>query len=766
MNIRHLFLLPLCAVLSFATSGQAQTDASQSFLELRGKLNEALLDVYGGDLSQNAGVQMDESWRSDVQQMPQTAMHGLQKPNFAVDPGQIAGAIGQGRGLLEHIAALEMLAAQRAGDVTGAQSWRAVITLPRFADPEQGALLLQQPADKVRDPAVGQVLAREYVGWQVMRARQLLDMMQRVAAAGDANDAFIHQHTSEVLTLVNFPAEILRTAGLPATHQALPELKVSGLLSTPAAAKTIAEWRESVEALLPNLLTKEDVDHYERLLARFVKLVPKEYANGVVDGHVVIQLEVREATQFAEQAQTLINELAPVWRSNDPKVYTQYHDVLVEKVEALREAIKKTVSVDEIQKRSDEVGGILGDKFGLTARLAGTGGHVVEETALEVRASLSSSLALALSDHWQEAESQRMEGYTAFDAEIEARVLPRSPDLATKAERSFLDGTNGSEGIKALLDRRAPVEELTAGYERALGNLDECVALLKVSVSPATIAYTAFSILAREGLEAVIVLAALLAGLRGVENQPVRRGVTRGAWLAVGATLITFVLSRTLIQSLSHYGERLEAVVSLFAVIILLMVTNWVFHKYYWTGWNAKLRQLTKSATSAGAVRWEGFALLGVGFLTVYREGFETTLFMQSLWLEGGGISLWLGVAAGVAFIATLGVLIFHFGMKLPYRRMLVITGMLVVSILVSFTGSAVRLFQISGWLPVHPVHGLDLPNWVGLWFGLYPSWEGLLIPPLGLAYVCGAWLYTKWTARRGQVENQQISFKVAVAAR
>ncbi|MGC3991365.1 MAG: FTR1 family protein [Chthoniobacteraceae bacterium] len=618
----------------------------------------------------------------------------------------------------------------------------------------------------MREAAVGKVLAREYVGWQVMRARQLLDMMQRVAAAGDANDAFIHQHTAEVLTLVNFPAEILQTAGLPVAHQTFPPLKASGALNTPTATRTIAEWRESVEASLPNLLTKDDVDHYERLLARFVKLVPKEYANGVVDGRVVIQFEVREATQFAEQAQTLINELAPVWRSADPKVYAQYHDTLVEKVEGMREAIKKTVAVSEIQRRSDEVGSILGDKFGLTARLAGTGGHVVEETALEVRASLSSSLALALSDHWQEAESQRMEGYTAFDAEIEARVLPRSPDLATRAERSFLDGINGLEGIKALLDRRAPVEELTAGYERALANLDECVALLKVSVSPATIAYTAFSILAREGLEAVIVLAALLAGLRGAENLPVRKGVTRGAWLAVVATLITFVLSRTVIQSLSHYGERLEAVVSLFAVIILLMVTNWVFHKYYWTGWNAKLRQLTRSATSSGAVRWEGFALLGVGFLTVYREGFETTLFMQSLWLEGGGISLWLGVAAGVAFISTLGVLIFHFGMKLPYRRMLVITGLLVVSILVSFTGSAVRLFQISGWLPVHPVHGLELPNWVGLWFGLYPSWEGLLIPPLGLAYVCGAWLYTKWTARRGQVENSPISYKVAVAVR
>ena len=74
------------------------------------------------------------------------------------------------------------------------------------------------------------------------------------------------------------------------------------------------------------------------------------------------------------------------------------------------------------------------------------------------------------------------------------------------------------------------------------------------------------------------------------------------------------------------------------------MVTNWVFHKFYWVGWNAKLRSLSKASQQAISARWEWLALLGVGFLTVYREGFETTLFMQSLLLEG---SIW-PVAVGM----------------------------------------------------------------------------------------------------------------------
>ena len=294
---------------------------------------------------------------------------------------------------------------------------------------------------------------------------------------------------------------------------------------------------------------------------------------------------------------------------------------------------------------------------------------------------------------------------------------------------------------------------MTKGYETTLKNLDECVALLKVAVSPATISFTAFTIVAREGLEAIVILAALLAGLRGDENKKIRAGIVNGAMLGVAASGLTFWLSQTLIRSLLRFGEKLEAVVSVLAVIILFIVTNWVFHKMYWVGWNAKLRDLSKSAKAVRAPFWEISALLGVGFLTVYREGFETTIFMQSLILEGSAASVLVGVLAGFAFIGTIGMLIMFFGAKLPYRKLLIVTGVLVVSIMVTFVGSGVRLFQTVSWLPVHPVPGLDLPNWVGTWLGIYPSWEGILIPPLALVYVGGAWLYTKIAAGRAQAK-------------
>jgi high-affinity iron transporter len=145
--------------------------------------------------------------------------------------------------------------------------------------------------------------------------------------------------------------------------------------------------------------------------------------------------------------------------------------------------------------------------------------------------------------------------------------------------------------------------------------------------------------------------------------------------------------------------------------------------------------------------------MCGVGFLTIYREGFETTLFMQSLILEGGLAASLIGLAAGLGVIGLAGWAIFTWGMKLPYRKLLVWTGVLVVTILATFLGSTVRLFQTIGWLPVHPIPGVEIPTWMGTWLGIYPSWEGFIIPLLGFAYVGGAWLWVRWTNRRAQAE-------------
>ena len=726
---------------------------AEAFHAAEGQLDDAVLDTQAGTFTPAQTAALAGVFAPLRPVAEAAAGEGLfdLPAAGAVDAAALAG---QARGQLQHAAAVETVRHQQAGQIDTAREWRTLITLPRFASGEENALLLQNATpEQARQPAVTRALAREYIGWQATRVRQILDHLTERFRQGGGNVALLSAYGAEVRALVRFPASLLAAAELPATaREAAPLPGLEEPSDAPANLERLALWRQDVEGTLPNLLTDKDVARLQRLLARFVKLIPQEYFNGVSNGHVNIALDYREAVQFTQQAQSLVNELGPVWQRDLPDVYASRHRELVERFEALRVAISRRAPNERVNTLAKEISGVLEGDFKLSARSAGNKGDVIEETALEVRVALHNSLAAAKADQWQEAESRRLDAYTAFESEIETRVLPRDPTLGRAVERSFIDGTAKEPGIKALLDRRAPMEELEAAYEGTIAGLDRSVSLLKTAVSPTTLGFTAFSIVAREGLEAVVVLAALLAGLRGAHQAGTRRGIAAGAWLALAATGVTFWLSRTLLSSLAHYGEKLEAVVSILAVVILFIVTNWVFHKFYWVGWNAKIRSLSKAAQGVEARTWEKLALLGVGFLTVYREGFETALFMQSLFMEGNPAAVGAGLLAGGLLIAAIGALTFRFGVKLPYRKLLVVTGVLVVSIMVSFLGSTVRLFQTVSWLPVHPVPGLQLPNWTGLWLGLYPSWEGLLIPPLSLVYVGGAWLWTKWSAGRGQV--------------
>ncbi len=749
------FLCPALLLAAIALPAISHATLSADFHGVQTRLDDALLDVYSGDNETNLPAQIASGMATLKPYVEGYANSDAAKILDGPIPPQLsaAGQIGIARARLQHVAALAMLQCQQSGNFSGAQQWRALITLPEFANGVDSAMLLQNP-EIARKPEVSATLAKEYLEWETMRVRQLLDFLQQQVAIKAADKNVVEANENEILALANFPTALVKAAGLT-NHLTATTATVAWDDSADEKQKSdsVAKWRDEVESALPNLLTSADIGRMQRLLARCVKLVPREYSHGVTGGKLIIALEYREATQFAEESQTLVNQLAPVWKQEQPQTYAQYRPELTDKLSGLQNLLVNFAAQDDLDNQSKTISAILEDKFKITARRPGDSGDVIDETVLEVRTALGGSLAAAQSDRWESAESQRMDAYTAFDTEIEARVLPRDPDLAMKAERSFLAGDGSQLGIKALLDRRAPMDQLVAAYERALASLAQCTEVLKVAVSPATIGFTAFTIVAREGLEAIIILAALFAGLRGVEYASTRRGIAGGAWAGLLVTAITFWLSRTIIHSLTRFGEKLEAVVSVFAVIILFVVTNWVFHRVYWVGWNSKLRSLSKSAQEVSSTRWEWLALLGVGFLTVYREGFEMALFLQSLLLEGSKSAVLIGSGVAVLFLVLIGMLTFRYGVKLPYRKLMVLTGALVVSIMVTFIGSTVRLFQVVNWMPIHPVYSLHLPNWSGLWLGLYPSWEGLLIPPLALVYVGGVWLFNRWRSRKAESE-------------
>src|SRR3954467_10751060 len=257
------------------------------------------------------------------------------------------------------------------------------------------------------------------------------------------------------------------------------------------------------------------------------------------------------------------------------------------------------------------------------------------------------------------------------------------------------------------------------------------------SQAHATVVANSAIIVFREGLEAVLIFAAVTASFLGA-NRPRRRPVVAGAGLAFLATVATWFVVLAALSAASPLGPRLEAITGFLAIVVLLIVLNWFVHKVYWSEWIGRHHRrrrvlLTRSGFAATA------GLVALGFTSVYREGFEVVLFLQSLRLPAGSSTVLEGVAIGLAGTAVVGALTFWLHHKLPYRRMLVLTGVLVGFVLVVMIGGPALPFQELGGLPSHETP-FTLPGWMGAWFEMYSTWETLAAQLLAALFVVGSY--------------------------
>jgi high-affinity iron transporter len=255
--------------------------------------------------------------------------------------------------------------------------------------------------------------------------------------------------------------------------------------------------------------------------------------------------------------------------------------------------------------------------------------------------------------------------------------------------------------------------------------------------SHATIVFNSAIIVFREGLEAVLIFAAVTASFLGA-NARRRRPVVAGAACAFGAAIVTWFVAQALLSVASPLGPRLEAITGFVAIVVLLLVLNWFVHKVYWSEWigrHHRQRRKLLARTGMGAT----LGLVALGFTSVYREGFEVVLFLQNLELKAGTSAVLEGVLFGLAATAIVGVVTFWLHHRLPYKRMLVLTGVLVGVVLVVMTGGTALSFQDLGWIPNHPTP-FTLPAWMGAWFEMYSTWETLAAQALAAAFVIGSY--------------------------
>ena len=269
-----------------------------------------------------------------------------------------------------------------------------------------------------------------------------------------------------------------------------------------------------------------------------------------------------------------------------------------------------------------------------------------------------------------------------------------------------------------------------------------------------TVAFLDIGVLVfREGLECILVLAAITASMTG-KKRIYRRPIGAGAGMAFGATLITWLIAVRIVNSLSDNipALDLQAATGLLAVIVLLVIMNWFFHKIYWGGWirahNRRRKTLLADASVDEISRpqlWWGLVLLG--FTSLYREGFEVVLFLQSYHLRlGGGIVL-KGALLGLVLTGIVAVLTFILQQRLPYRKMLITTGVLLGVVLLVMVGEQAQEMQLAHWISTTEISSLKkyMPPWMGLWLAVFPTVETIIAQLIAGVLVVGSYYAARY---------------------
>src|SRR5713101_10046394 len=264
-----------------------------------------------------------------------------------------------------------------------------------------------------------------------------------------------------------------------------------------------------------------------------------------------------------------------------------------------------------------------------------------------------------------------------------------------------------------------------------------------------TVAFLDIGILVfREGLECILVLAAITASMTGAKRAH-RRPVTFGAAFAFIATLITWFVAVRIVGSLSDNMSALDlqAATGLLAIVVLLVIMNWFFHKIYWGGWirahNRRRKALLENGNAEETSRLRlQFGLILLGFTSLYREGFEVVLFLQSYNLRLGGGVVLKGALLGIILSGMVAVLTFVLQQRLPYRKMLITTGILLGVVLLVMVGEQAQEMQLAHWISTTPIHWLVpfTPRWMGMWFAVFPTYETLIAQLIAAVLVIGSY--------------------------
>jgi high-affinity iron transporter len=327
-----------------------------------------------------------------------------------------------------------------------------------------------------------------------------------------------------------------------------------------------------------------------------------------------------------------------------------------------------------------------------------------------IAASLSRYRAGAVTDAAQLALSAYLDGVEPVEPQLNARDGALRAQLET-AMGAYRTGLSSHAPVDAIAKQAGDVDALLVRAETEMA---------EASGDATSIFVGAFTILVREGLEALLIVVALLAFLRKAARYEAVRYVHAGWGVALLAGGLTWAVARYSI-SISGAGRELtEGLSSLFAAVVLMTVGLWMHQKSVGGRWQLYL----KEKMAAALKRRSAWFLFSLAFISVYREAFETILFYAALSSAGQGQGLWLlaGIAAGAVVLGLTAWVLLRTSRRLPIATIFSASSTLIAVLAVVLTGKGIAALQEAGWVPVTlaAVPHIEI-------LGIFPTWQSLL---------------------------------------
>ena len=359
---------------------------------------------------------------------------------------------------------------------------------------------------------------------------------------------------------------------------------------------------------------------------------------------------------------------------------------------------------------------------------------------LIARARLREATELYTKGEKEKAYQKSVEAYLDGFEMAEPALFARDVSFGRSLEARFTE-------FRAAIKRGEAPTEVQRRYREIDAELLRASQILMAdnALTGGYLFFNAALIILREGLEAALILASILAILRVMGARSAARYIHLGWILAIAAGLLTWFLAETVLTFSGAQRESMEGLITVGAAVVLFYMGFWLHTKAEARKWQSFIQSKVNEALSGKGI----LALVGVSFFSVYREAFEVVLFYQALWLQSPGSSAMVawGFLAGLAALVVLVFAIFKLGLRIPLKYFFGAAGALLFLLAFVFAGNGVKELQAAGWFSATP---LRFPPQVP-WLGVYPTLETLAAQCFMLLALCLVFL---WPGRQHEASR------------